>query len=152
MRFIRFLERLLNDGVMGFLAVLGFGAAMAPSAAFHAMPGYPDGFADESLLGFISWCPANSGGQTHPVGAKAANSLGLHDLSGNVSEWVSDGLGNYPGDDQMDPAGPSSGKYRVFRGGSWEGPSTCSLRSSARDASPPSYADRTYGFRVARNP
>jgi magnesium transporter len=32
MRFIRFLERLLNDGVMGFLAVLGFGAAMAPFA------------------------------------------------------------------------------------------------------------------------
>ena len=159
---IRPVEQVSWNAVQTFIAATGlrlpteaeweYTYRAGTTTAFHSMPGYPDGFSDEALLGTIAWCPANSNGQTHPVGLRAPNSLGFHDLSGNVSEWISDWYSRYSADDQVDPVGSPTGQYRAFRGGSWDGPHPCSLRSSARDASPPTYGDRTYGFRVARNP
>jgi len=72
-------------------------------------------------VGAVAWFSDNSKSTTHPVGTKEANELGIHDMSGNVNEWVSDWYGDYSGKPQMNPAGPESGKYpyRVFRGGSW---------------------------------
>ena len=67
----------------------------------------------------IAWYWDNSGATTHPVGGKPANAWGLHDMLGNVSEWVSDWLGDYPSAAVTDPTGPSTGPYRVNRGGGW---------------------------------
>jgi len=53
----------------------------------------------------------------HPVGYKAANELGTYDMTGNVLEWVWDIYGSYPAGAQTDPHGPTSGTYRVLRGG-----------------------------------
>ena len=53
------------------------------------------------------------------VGTKAANELGLFDMSGNVMEWCQDWFGNYRDNAQTNPQGPSSGSYRVIRGGDW---------------------------------
>ena len=39
---------------------------------------------------YIAWCNKNSGNQTHAVGTKIANALGLYDCYGNVCEWVYD--------------------------------------------------------------
>jgi formylglycine-generating enzyme required for sulfatase activity len=57
--------------------------------------------------------------RTTPVGSYRPNAWGFYDLHGNVWEWCSDWYGDYPSGSVTDPAGPSSGSFRVGRGGSW---------------------------------
>lgn len=53
------------------------------------------------------------------VKTKKPNELGIYDMSGNVSEWCLDWYGSYSSDDQIDPQGPATGTYKVYRGGHW---------------------------------
>jgi formylglycine-generating enzyme required for sulfatase activity len=86
---------------------------------------------------------------THPIGSKAANAMGFHDMLGNVYELVSDWWGFYAATPETDPTGPNSGEAHVVRGGSW-GSGTNVVHSDFRDYGP-GYGSET-GFRVARNP
>ena len=70
-------------------------------------------------IGYVAWYYDNSGSSTHAVGTKTANELGIYDMSGNVEEWCYDWKGGYSAGAQTNPQGPSSGSYRVLRGGSW---------------------------------
>jgi formylglycine-generating enzyme required for sulfatase activity len=79
------------------------------------------GTSDVTLLGDYAWYEDNSGSQSHPVGEKLPNGLGLYDMTGNIWEWVSDWYddGYYSISPTDNPAGPDSGTSRVVRGGSW---------------------------------
>lgn len=74
-------------------------------------------YAGGNNIDSVAWCDGNSGNETHPVATKQANELGIYDMSGNVLEWCSDWCGDYTSSSQSDPQGPSSGLYRVIRGG-----------------------------------
>jgi formylglycine-generating enzyme required for sulfatase activity len=106
---------------------------------------------DEKLLGDYSWFDGNSGNQTQSVGLKKPNALGLYDMHGNVWEWCSDWYGNYPDGEVTNPQGPSSGSYRVYRGGGWND-SAGRCRSAHRIWRNPSSRDFNLGFRLALSP
>ena len=114
---------------------------------------FNNGSSDDATVGTIAWYNVNSGSQTHAFGGKAANALGLHDMSGNVSEWVNDWYGStyYSVSSSTNPLGPVSGSYRVLRGGAW-GYGTDGVRSAYRGYSTPGGYSNDIGFRVARNP
>jgi formylglycine-generating enzyme required for sulfatase activity len=110
---------------------------------------FNNGSSDDATVGTIAWYSPSAGGQTHAVGGKAANALGLYDMSGNVWEWVNDWYGAYSSGAQTNPLGPVSGTSHVIRGGSWYYASTY-VRSACRSAYDGTGID--FGFRVARNP
>ena len=87
--------------------------------------------------------------RTHPVGQKAANELGLYDMSGNVFEWCWDRYGNYGTEAQTDPTGPSSGSTRVVRGGDYLFFAK-NLRSANRISAILSHNEKNLGFRPVR--
>ena len=100
----------------------------------------------------VAWYYNNSGSSTHPVKNKRPNGLGLYDMSGNVWEWCSDWYSdNYNVNDTNNPVGPSSGSYRVLRGGSWTSDARV-CRVSCRGCHSPSSRSNIFGFRVVLLP
>ena len=85
----------------------------------------------------------------HPVGEKDPNAFGLHDMLGNVQEWVRDWYGEYPAESLTDPNGPARGSSRVFRGCGWFS-SARHCRSSLRDQRSPRTRNLNLGFRLLR--
>lgn len=89
----------------------------------------------------VAWTWENSGQAAHEIGTKAANELGIYDMSGNASEWCEDW-------DSWDSSDPD----RLYRGGSW-----LSVAYNAEVASRDSFTNpatrdfRGIGFRLARS-
>jgi formylglycine-generating enzyme required for sulfatase activity len=88
-----------------------------------------------------------------PVGSFPPNAFGLHDMHGNVSEWVEDCFHNdYTAKAPVDGSAWVEGNCtgRVLRGGSWED-SDAELRSAARVGEYRYNSSYTDGFRIARS-
>lgn len=95
-------------------------------------------YAGGDVLSDVAWWDANSNYQTYKVAQKIPNELGIYDMSGNVLEWCSDWYGNYSLLYQTNPVGPSSGAYRVIRGGSWNSkPLSCRVSNRWNDSNTP---------------
>ena len=108
-------------------------------------------YAGSDTIDDVAWYfYEGSDSKTHQVGTKAANSLGLYDMSGNVWEWCWDRW-----DDGSITAGTlsdgvASGSRRVNRGGSWNyNANFCTV--SDRNGGLPSNRGNILGFRLVRS-
>ena len=112
-------------------------------------------YAGSDTVDDVAWYTSNSSSKTHEVKKKAANGLGLYDMSGNVWEWCWDWDETI--DISTDSTGAVSGSGRVFRGGGWNDlGGFCAVadrgsnHSSYRNKNNPYYLYTYIGFRVVR--
>ena len=147
-------ENVSWDDVREFIEKLnqiGEGKYRLPTEAEweYAARGLAKGNRNSQVLSATGWFDGNSGGRTHSVGSRAANEYGLHDMLGNVWEWVQDRYGDYPGGTVTDPTGLDPGLYRVSRGGDW-GTAAGYCTVSNRNARQPNFRSNQHGFRLVK--
>ncbi len=112
-----------------------------------------DSMPDDSRYGAldeVAWYSGNSGGQTHDVGQKKANSFGLYDTLGNVLEWCGDdAFRQYGRAAQTDPFYSKKGESndKIVRGSDWSGyPRT--TRAAYRGSRSATIRSSRVGFRL----
>ena len=113
-------------------------------------------FSGSNNIDDVSWYYNYIGATIHAVMTKQPNSLGIYDMSGNVSEWCWDWYKEILSDNLMNPKGPVAGTAKIHRGGSWTSEvweksfdEDCSV--SKRAAWIPTMKDNNLGFRVVRS-
>jgi formylglycine-generating enzyme required for sulfatase activity len=115
---------------------------------------YPNGeLLEETDANYWSWPDMRStGDRLMAAGSYPENGYGLHDMAGNVAEWVADAYDAdyYEHSPAENPTGPESRGFRVFRGGGWHSGPGC-VRVFYRNALPGNWRDFNVGFRCAKD-
>ena len=93
-------------------------------------------YSGSNTASVVAWTSDNSSGGTKAVGTKAANELGIYDMSGNVWEWCED---------------VAYTSFRRIRGGSWYDYAGSGTVSGRADSIDPAYRYNDFGFRLARS-
>lgn len=108
-------------------------------------------FWGDSMDPAYTWLDDNADDRTHPVATKKANAYGLHDMAGNVWEWVGDWYQKkyYEVSPVNNPLGPGEGTERGLRGGSWYSGKRHQT-SATRYWSEPNIRNSNFGFRCAQ--
>ncbi|HKT74350.1 MAG TPA: SUMF1/EgtB/PvdO family nonheme iron enzyme [Steroidobacteraceae bacterium] len=128
----------------GKLYRFAWGDALPWVAQLGNIAGSETGTNSESLAGYHDDYPVVA-----PVGKFTPTPLGLHDMSGNVSEWIDDYYASFVDPTPAtDPLGPDDGTRHVIRGANWRTSTVTELRLAWRDGAED--MSQTIGFRVAR--
>lgn len=106
---------------------------------------------DATCAHFLPASSVKSERGTAPVGSYPPNGFDLHDMAGNVWEWVADWYspGYYERAQYVNPQGPETGLMRVVRGGAWVNDDGRFLRCAYRHKLPPDSYSYSIGFRIA---
>ncbi|MFC2150906.1 formylglycine-generating enzyme family protein [Bacteroidota bacterium] len=107
-------------------------------------------YAGSNNISDVAWYRDNSGDETHPVGQKQPNELGIYDMTGNVWEWCSDWYDKsyYKKSPQINPQGPEYGSYHILKGGSL-GSGIENSKNIIRSQGKPASRGGHTGFRIA---
>lgn len=149
-----------NDGLAGDIYTLN---PMTPEQMEKYNYQWPYPFTwSNGCRGWVTWKPDDCVGveDVYPdkfdiedadltVGQNEPNEFGVHDMMGNVEEWVLDWYGFYDPEETIDPVGPAGGDFKVARGGSHNN-HIQHLRSANRMSSAVNDKHYLLGFRVVR--
>jgi formylglycine-generating enzyme required for sulfatase activity len=129
-------------------------AMMFPwASAVYPPPGIVENYAGQGAADIVTFVLSNYNDGfpvSAPVGSFQPNQNGLHDMSGNVSEWINDYFEtrSVRGEPLLDPTGPEAGNRHVIRGASWARASRSELRLAYRNSGRDGNLET--GFRIAR--
>ena len=98
----------------------------------------------------VAWYDNNSGGETHDVGTKNPNQLGLYDCCGNVYEWCYDTNGSIEKGKNYKYVYNLSNEYHIIRGGSYNSREYEVEISDIRRNGDITWKDWDWGFRIVR--